>query len=377
MCTQKKKLIQRIFLLRKMNISDDMNEVSIKFPSWKEIANEYCKCELGTETSHSIITIIDSKFELIQSLIDSNHPAVALKILADAEGSYVKGKSYESIIEYLENTKLGVNEFQTIYSTKEQKYIFVGNTLSSIIGIEPDEFTIESFLGFAQDNFIHPEDLPHVVRYAGIAYTVLCLPCFTFKVNQDHYKVKFRSLFPKSRIESIQKQILSIEKKSFLTINESQSDLTFPNLHFDFWSVRTDDVSDIVSARFVSDFTQTEQMNCIAFILNAALLNFPIKYLMLLHERQYTDRNKDVAVNVNNQIRENTGLKSNITEQQVGDYFSKTIRKKIGETFNKWSQSIGRENPLSEPQAIHQAQKLGLLPIPDKIKALIYSRVGE
>lgn len=360
-----------------MNNPNDVKEVSIKFPTWKEIASEYSKNELGLETSNSITAIINSKFELIQSLIESNHPAIALKILADADGTYVKGKSYESIIEYLNNTKLGVNEFQTIYSTKEQKYIHVGNTVSSVLGIEPEAFTIESFLGFASDNFIHPEDLPHVIRYAGVAYSVLCLPCFTFKVNQDHYKVKFRSLFPKSKIAAIQNQIIGLEKKSFLTIDESQSDLSFPNLHFDFWTVTTDDITDIVSTRFISDFTQTEQMNCVAYLLNASLLNFPIKYLMFLHERQYTDRNKDVAVNVNNLIRENTGLLSNITEQQIGDYFSKTIRKKIGETFNKWSQSGVFEIPSSEPQAIHQAQKLGLLPIPEKIKTLIYSRVGE
>jgi hypothetical protein len=118
-------------------------------------------------------------------------------------------------------------------------------------------------------------------------------------------------------------------------------------------------------------------MNSVAFILNAALLNFPIKYLILLHERQYTDRNKDVSVIVNSQIREISGLDSNITEQQIGDYFSKTVRKKIGEIYNKWSQSKVTEIPFSETQAIHQAQKLGLLPIPEKIKKLIYSRVGE
>ena len=159
------------------------------------------------------------------------------KILAEAEGSYVKGKSYDSIIEYLNNTQLGVNEFQTIYSTKEQKYIHVGNSISSVLGIEPTHFTIEAFLGFAEENFIHPEDLPHVIRYAGVAYSVLCLPCFTFKVNQDHYKVKFRAAFPKSKNQSLQKQILSLEKKSFLTIDEAQIDLSFPNLHFDFWNV--------------------------------------------------------------------------------------------------------------------------------------------
>jgi hypothetical protein len=59
-----------------MNTSDDIKEVSIKFPTWKEIASEYCKNELGLETSNSILAIINSKFDLIQSLIDSNHPAI-------------------------------------------------------------------------------------------------------------------------------------------------------------------------------------------------------------------------------------------------------------------------------------------------------------
>jgi hypothetical protein len=64
-----------------MNTSDDAKEVSIKFPTWKEIASEYSKNELGSETTDSILDIVNSKFELIQSLIDSNHPAIALKIL--------------------------------------------------------------------------------------------------------------------------------------------------------------------------------------------------------------------------------------------------------------------------------------------------------
>lgn len=360
-----------------MNSLNEQKEISLKFPSWKEIVVEYSKNELGLETSETLMSIVNSKFELIQNLIESNHPAVALSILAEAEGNYISGKSYESILDYLNSTQIGVNEFQTVYSTKEQKYIHVGNSISEVIGIEPNDFTIESFLGFAENNFIHSEDLPHVVRYAGIAYTTLCLPCFTFKVNQDHYKIKFRALFPNSIIPAIQNKIFNLEKKSFLTIDEAQNELSFPNLHFDFWAVTIEEISDIVTPKFVSDFNQTEQMNCVAFILNAALMNFPIKYLTLLNERQFTDRNKDVAVTVNNQIRENSGLESNLTEQQIGDYFSKTVRKKMGEVYNKWSQTKEAEIPLSETQAIHQAQKLGLLPIPEKIKKLIYSRVGE
>jgi hypothetical protein len=360
-----------------MSTQNYQKDISSKFPTWKEIAIEYSKNNLDSKTSEIVHSTINSKFELVQNLIDSQHPAVAMNILADAEGNYVTGKSYEAILEYLEHTQLGVNEFQTIYSTKEQKYIHVGSSVSTVLGIPSDEFTIESFLGFSENNFIHNEDLPHVIRFAGIAYSVLGLPCFTFKVNQDNYKVKFRAVFPKSKIPLIQKQIFNLEKKSFLTIDESNPDLSFPNLHFDFWTVTSDEVTDIVSARFTSDFIQTEQMNNMAYILNATLLNFPIKYLVLLHERQYTDRNKDVSVSVNNQIRENSGLESNISEQQVGDYFSKTIRKKIGEVYSQWGKSVVTETPLSETQAIHQAQKLGLLPIPEKIKKLIYSRVGE
>lgn len=360
-----------------MNSDFDNKDVSIKFPNWKEITSEYSKRELNKDASLALQSIMNSKFELIQNLIDTHHPAIAMKILADAEGNYIEGKSYKTILDYLDGVKLGVNEFQTVYSTKEQKYIHVGQNLPEVIGIESSEFTIESFLGFSNNNFIHPSDLPHVIRYAGIAYSVLSLPCFTFKVNQDYYKVKFRANFPKSTINSIQNQTICLEKKSYLTIDESSSYLSFPNLHFDFWTASENDFSEIVNSKFVSDFTQTNQMNCIAYLLNAALLNFPIKYLLLLDERQNTDRNKEVAFSINRQIKEFTGLNFNLTEQQVGDSFSKTIRKKIGESFSKWSQIKEVEFPISEPQAIHQAQKLGLLPIPEKIKALIYSRVGE
>lgn len=360
-----------------MSSQNDQKDISLKFPTWKEVALEYSKNNFDTQTFEIVQSIIASKFELVQNLIDTQHPAVAMNILADAQGNYISGKSYETILEYLDNTQLGVNEFQTVYSTKEQKYIHVGSAVSTVLGIPSDQFTIESFLGFSENNFIHTEDLPHVIRLAGIAYSVLGLPCFTFKVNQDNYKVRFRALFPQSKIPLIKNNVFNLEKKSFLTIDENQPDLSFPNLHFDFWTVTSDEVSDIVSARFTSDFIQTEQMNNMAFILNATLLNFPLKYLALLHERQYTDRNKDVSVSVNNQIRENAGLESNISEQQVGDYFSKTIRKKIGEVYNKWGKPVIPETPVSETQAIHQAQKLGLLPIPEKIKTLIYSRVGE
>ena len=56
---------------------------------------------------------------------------------------------------------------------------------------------------------------------------------------------------------------------------------------------------------------------------------------------------------------------------------AKTIRPKLTELVQKWDSSHSSKSIENDNQAIHQAQKLGLLPIPEKIKALIYSRVGE
>jgi Na+-transporting NADH:ubiquinone oxidoreductase subunit NqrC len=97
----------------------------------------------------------------------------------------------------------------------------------------------------------------------------------------------------------------------------------------------------------------------------------------MLEERILQDRNKGISNELNRNIFENANVEANFDEHQIGDYMAKTIRPKLNDLIQKWDSSQSNKNIENDNQAIHQAQKLGLLPIPEKIKKLIYSRVGE
>jgi Na+-transporting NADH:ubiquinone oxidoreductase subunit NqrC len=97
----------------------------------------------------------------------------------------------------------------------------------------------------------------------------------------------------------------------------------------------------------------------------------------MLEERILQDRNKGISNEINRNIFEHAGIESSFDEYQIGDYMAKTIRPKLTELVQKWDSSHSSKSIENDNQAIHQAQKLGLLPIPEKIKNLIYSRVGE
>lgn len=102
-------------------------------------------------------------------------------------------------------------------------------------------------------------------------------------------------------------------------------------------------------------------------------MGFSTKYLLMLDERRSTDRNKDVANELNKRIGESSNSTSSFTEQSVGDTFAKTIRKKVSELNQIWSQT--KETSQSEPESISILKSLGLLPIPQNIKDLMYARV--
>jgi hypothetical protein len=97
----------------------------------------------------------------------------------------------------------------------------------------------------------------------------------------------------------------------------------------------------------------------------------------MLEERILQDRNKGISNELNRNIQEYAGIEANFDEYQIGDYMAKTIRPKLTDLVQKWDPSQNSIIIENDNQAIHQAQKLGLLPIPEKIKTLIYSRVGE
>lgn len=347
------------------------NQVSnnLSFATWKELLVEYFKlieCEIDLT---GFLKSIESRISEVQELFEKNQPEAAMRIMNNSQGKYIPNTAYEEILTFLSQYRIGNNQFYTVYDSKQNRYLFVDEKVTDFLGTPSSEFTIDWFLDNSEAGFILHDDYPHVIRWAGIAYSILSMPIFSFKVNQEYYKISFRPS------ESITKKtgIKHIEKKSYLTISNDNKDLSFPSLHFDVWTCGYENEELPVKPQFVSDHAQTISINTLTYLLNAFLIGFPTKYLLMLDERINTDRNKDVANNLNDRINLKGNSSNLFTEQSVGDTFAKTIRKKVSETNRIWSATKASSN--SEPESIAILKSLGLLPIPQNIKDLMFERI--
>ena len=342
---------------------------NLSFATWKELLVEYFKSIDNQIDVSLFLKAIDSRIGEIHNLFENNNPEAAMRLMNSAEGNYIPSNSYEEIIDFLKQYRIGNNQFYTVYDSAKNEYLFVDEKVSDYLKVSKDEFSIEWFLDNSDKGFIHKEDFPHVIRWAGVAYAILSMPIFTFKVNQEYYKISFR---PSSKI-SLGSGVQLIEKKSYLAISDKDKNLCFPSLHFDIWTCLHANEEPVVKPVFVSDQNQTLKMNTLTYLLNAYLMGFPTKYLLMLDERRSTDRNKDVANELNRRLHEASNIISSFSEQSVGDTFAKTIRKKVTELNQIWS--FTRETSQSEPESITILKSLGLLPIPQNIKDLMYARV--
>jgi hypothetical protein len=229
---------------------------NLSFATWKELLIEYFKTIDNQIDISFFLKFIDSRIGEIQNLFENNKPEAAMRMMNSAEGNYIPSNSYEEIIGFLKQYRIGNNQFFTVYDSAKNEYLFVDEKVSDYLNVDKDDFSIQWFLDNSEDGFIHQEDFPHVIRWAGVAYAILSMPIFTFKVNQEYYKITFR---PSSKI-SKESGVLSMEKKSYLAISENDNSLRFPSLHFDIWTCLHANDDQIVKPTFVSDQEQTIKM---------------------------------------------------------------------------------------------------------------------
>ena len=357
---------------------------TISFPTWKEIINCFIdenskKDSFKLNEFKTRLDFFQSNARLITDDMANKSVSLAMQMMIGAAGEYVPGETLDSIIPRIKEAGFSSNEFYTVFDLLNSNYCVKDETLSEKLGIQPENFELYNLLGITGHPFkVHEEDLPHFIRWAGVAFLLFSLPGFTFQSNKDHFIIKFRVNVSSSEIPAISElKFVTLEKKCFLS-NESVGNNEFiPRYHFDRWSIIPTNEDLFVKPQFVSDFQQSTFMNGLNFLFNASLLNFPIKYLLMLEERILQDRNKGISNELNRNIFEHAGIEASFDEHQIGDYMAKTIRPKLTELVQKWDSSNSSKIIENDNQAIHQAQKLGLLPIPEKIKTLIYSRVGE
>jgi hypothetical protein len=152
-----------------------------------------------------------------------------------------------------------------------------------------------------------------------------------------------------------------------------------PSLHIDKWLIYDRSEFEQVRPTWISNFERQGHLNAVLYLFNAALIQFPVQYLVYLHERSMADRNKAIAARLNDQIARYAGIESTLEEQSIADCFAKTIRPRMEQTLNAWE--FRKPTDLcaleSDAQAVQAARTLGLLPIPESILKIIYSGVTE
>jgi hypothetical protein len=353
------------------------------FPTWKsliiELVNQYADAKgLNRSDISKMISAYDQKFQVVKKLIKSQSPIITMGSALVTEGNYYAGPSIYDQLHKLRDIKLSTNEFFAIYDIEEKKYSYVDPDIESCLGIDPNKFTIQSVLGILpSDNLCLAEDSPHKIRWAGIAYLILAMPAFTFRSLGEYFKISFRINTQSSSREDLRKAgIAVLEKCCYLTISDDIPNNNQPRFHIDRCSVLDKSSFSYVRPTFVSDFVQSEYLNALAYLINAELLDISPKYALLLDEKARNDRNKAISNEVNAALKSISNIHEiEISENQVADAFSKTIRDKTAEALTLWRKPVKPFEAVSDSDAVEYGKILGLVSMPAKVKKLLYESI--
>ncbi|MFN8777540.1 MAG: hypothetical protein ACK5XV_12325 [Flavobacteriales bacterium] len=350
------------------------------FPTWKslivDLISDYAELKgLPKSDIQSMIVAYNRKIEVVKRLIKSESPIISMGSALTSDANYFSGPDTMAHLEKLRSARLGTNEFYAIYDLAERRYSYVDPDVRSCLGIVPEKFTVESILGILPDsNLCHPDDSPHNIRWAGIAYLILSMPAFTFRSLNEYFKISFRINTEASLREDLRSARSAVfEKCCYLTICESLQSSLQPRFHIDRCAIYDKSSFTYVRPTFVSDFVQSEFLNILAFLINAEILGISPKHVLILEEKSRNDRNKAVANEINEGLSTIAGINDfEFTEYQIADMMSKTVRNRVAEVLNTWRKPKSPILANSDSDAVELSKILGIVSIPTKVKRMIY-----
>lgn len=356
----------------------------LTFPRWTslihEFSTEHAKAGKDFSDIRAFTDSIYSKMIICREHAKSNPPLIALSALNEAQGNYSNGFTIEDLSDKLKRLDSGMNTFYAVYDTQEKSFNYVDPTIEQKIGIKKEDFNMMALLGLDPTNPLHhPEDVDHLIRWAAVAYTILSLPGFSFSANRDYYEVRFRLNVSRSSIPEIREMgYMTMCKRAFLIYSKEHgySDMK-PRFHLNEYTMLDEAHFDYVQPAFVSSPIQAQNLNALAYLINANLIGIPTKHILLLHEKLNNDRNKQIANEFNRKLLDLANIEYAKDEHQVGDSFTKLIRPKLTETMGIWDKTFDGKPIVSDQQCVHYARKLGLIPIPKKVSTLIYRSIIE
>ena len=350
------------------------------FPSWKvmilELLEKMSSEQLVDVSAGKALIPVLERLETAGSIISNYQPLRIHELLLSSRAQYIPTNAFGDVLDQMKDVPLGKNEFYTVFDILKSDFTIVDPNISEILGIPAGDFTMQSLLGTGHaPPLIHPHDVKHWIRWGVLGYAMLSLPFFSFSSMENCFLLRFRFSTRNSSIESLKKQLfITLEQRVYPYFEKDERGHVRPTYHFDRWTVFDLPVPDSGRPYCMTESSINPYVNGLFYLLNAYLIDLPLKYVLMLDERQHHDRNKAVANTLNEKIHKGTGLTISFDERQVSDYFVKTIRPRVALALNQWSGR--RSNELAEAegdlQAVRFARELGLIPVPSIVNELAY-----
>ncbi len=366
-------------------VSRKKNKSKLHFPSWKAIFNDTIqnlrfKNEADFDhrpiDTHRIVNDIAG----LREILLSRNLEMLFAHSPQYESTYYNDRNLDDVLAHFKSLPVRPNEFYAVFDLHTCYYREMDSKLDDLLGLKPDDFNVPALM--QKDSFthiFHPRDHYHMLRWACLAQAMVAERIFRWESLQDQFRIRFRVRTQKSNVAAYREhEFITLEKICFL-FNEESEHGCLPSLHIDKWLIYDRSEFDQVRPAWLGSIERQGALNAVLYLMNAALIQFPVQYLVYLHERSIADRNKAIASRLNEQIFRNSGIEANIEEQAIADCFAKTIRPRMEQTLNAWEfRKPGDYCTLeSDSQAVQAARSLGLLPIPEVLLNSIYKGITE
>lgn len=368
------------------NVSSKVQESrKLDFPTWKSLIFDVLEINIpakGNDVLTYRIQEIEHHLERLnfaKQSIKNFHPVQIIQTLALTSDSYVKDEKYQEYYELFKRTCISPNHFYSVYDIAMGWHSEVDENIINALGIEVDDFSLKAMAGLDPLRpLYHQDDVNHMIRWASIAYVILAFQSFSWVTLKDYYYAAYRVGTANSRIKEIRdRKYVVLEKRCYPYFHNDNDGIRKPIFHFDQWSVLDAEGYDYFKPKWITSSDQTDRMNGLFYLLNAYLLDIPMKYIVMLNERANLDRNKAIANSLNEKVLKLAGIRTDFEEIQIANSLLKTIRPKVANCMNLWDKRKGNNlvKIESDLQAVHYAKMLGLIPIPSYINELVFSNI--
>jgi hypothetical protein len=353
------------------------------YPSWKATLTEVSEAAKAKQPEQWVNQPVPysatmAGLEVLREVLTTRNLELLFSATPPFQGEYTAGESLDTIMARFKSAPIRPNEFYAVFDLHACRYLEMDSKLDELLGFGPDDFNVPALMkNDAYTHIFHVRDHHHMLRWACLAQMMVASHMLVWRSLEDQFRIRFRVRTQKSTLASYREhEYITLEKLCFL-YNEEHQDTVLPKLHIDKWLIYDRSEFEQVRPVWISSMDRQSILNDALYLFNAALIDFPVQYLLYLQERSTADRNKAIAERLNAHIQTYSGIEAQLDEQQIADCMAKTIRPRIAQAVNTWEHRKPHDlcTVDSDLQAVEAARSLGLLPIPDRIRKVLYKNI--